>query len=58
VGANKLVSILLSDAAFSIAGTSFEGLAVITATGSPVIASVYSPHSGGGVTFYNCLKLQ
>jgi hypothetical protein len=58
VGSKNLVSVVLSDAAFANAGTSFEGLAVVSSPGPQIFASVYSPYGSGGVTFYNCLRLQ
>jgi hypothetical protein len=58
VGANKLVSVVLSDGAFANAGLNFEGLAVVSSPSPHIFASVYSPYGGGGVTFYNCLRLQ
>ncbi len=55
VGVNKLVSVSLSDSAFSTAGA--EGLAVVRSTGAnpaPIFASVFTPFGSGGVTSYNC----
>jgi hypothetical protein len=58
VGANKLVNVSLSDGAFTSAGSSFEGLAVVTSSGPQIFASVYTPYGAGGVTSYNCARLQ
>ncbi len=55
VGVNKLMSVSLSDSAFSTAGA--EGLAVVKSTGAnpaPIFASVFTPFGSGGVTSYNC----
>ncbi len=57
VGVNKLVSVSLSDSAFSTAGA--EGLAVVKSTGAnpaPIFASVFTPFGSGGVTSYNCAR--
>jgi hypothetical protein len=58
VGANKLVNVSLSDGAFTSAGSSFEGLAVVTSSGPQIFASVYTPYSSGGVTSFSCARLQ
>ncbi|MGB8645754.1 MAG: hypothetical protein WCF84_10995 [Anaerolineae bacterium] len=47
---------------FSGAGSSFEGIAIVTSTGPQIVTSVYTPYvnSGvpGGVTSFECAKLQ
>jgi hypothetical protein len=58
VGAHRLVSLVLTDSAFAGAGTTFEGLGVVTSSGPPLLVSVFSPYGSGGLTSYNCLRLR
>ncbi len=68
VGPNMTVSVAATDVAFSSAGTTYDGLALIKLTNPqlfvkpPLVVSVYTPYiySGvaGGVTSYTCSKLQ
>ena len=58
IAANQLVTADLSDAAFGGAGQSFEGMAIVSATGAQIVTSVYTPNSIGGPSAYSCSKLQ
>lgn len=58
VPARRLVTFALSDAAFNAVGSTFEGLAVVTATGQKVFATVYTAFPAGGITSYTCTRLQ
>lgn len=58
VAARRLVTISPSATEFAAAGSSFEGLAVVSATGQKVFVTVYTAYSGGGVTSYSCARLQ
>lgn len=58
VPARRLVTFALSDAAFNAVGSTFEGLAVVTATGQKVFATVYTAYAAGGITSYTCTRLQ
>lgn len=57
VGVHKLVIVNLTDAAFAAAGTTFEGLAVVSSTSGNVVVSVNTQYASGGITSVDCTKL-